>query len=88
MYNIDSRCPHPRISASYFSTGVSSISMIVQVFEKLMYNNQRGPIYGAVDGASGIKTKIKPKITLDFKVRLAVLYRCRGIGTLKRLVWS
>ena len=35
MYNIDSRCPHPRISASYFSTGVSSTSMILQIIEKM-----------------------------------------------------
>ena len=74
------------ISLLFFFTGFSSTSMILQVFEKLMYNNQRGPIYGAVDDASDIRTKIKPKITLDSKVRLAVLYRCRGIGTLKHLV--
>ena len=85
MYNIDSRCHHPRISVSYFSTGVISISMIVQIIEKwVVLQALWSPLRG-ID----TRTKIKPKITLDFKVRLAAgalsMSRHRA---LKRLVWS
>ena len=77
MYNIDSRCRHPRISASYFSTGVSSTSMILQIIEKKWVVLQAlwSPLR-VVD----TRTKIKPKITLDFKVRLACIGRCQDIG--------
>ena len=76
MYNIDSRCHHPSISVSYFSTGVSSISMILQIIEKWVVLQALWSPLRVVD----TRTKIKPKITLDFKVRLACIGRCQDIG--------